>query len=297
MDLRQFRTLTAVVETGSFHRAAARLNVAQPALSRQIRELEDELGAKLLIRSARGVTMTVAGEVLYREASQVLRQMDTAAERTRRAADGKFGSLRIAYTSLVAEVRASVKAFAEIRREIPEVNFHLSMINSDHQIDKIVSGEIDVGVLYRRPPMPDELKFCDIRIDRYMLLVHSQHRFADRDSIRMAELRDEPILFGTPHRRPITRREMWNACIKAGFEPNIALEADNEAIGLNLVAEGIAVAFINGSMAQRCPDIAVKYLEIEDFDIPLHLAAVWREDRETGAIRQFVEVLRRHLAS
>lgn len=295
LELRHFRTFTAVVDAGSFHQAAARLHIAQPALSRQIRDLEEQLGVELLIRSARGVSMSPAGEAFYREARQVLMQVEIAGKQARRAAEGKFGALRVAYTSLVAEVRASVTAFAEIRREVPEVDWQLSMVNSDHQVDLILSGAIDVGVFYRRPPVPEELRYVDLRTDRYMLIVPDDHPLAKRRSVRLADLRDMPMLFASANTRPLTRKEMWSACIKAGFEPRIAMEVDNEVIGLNVVAAGIAVAFFNGSLAERRPEDGVTYLEIEDFEVPLHLAAVWRADRETDAIRMFVEILKRHL--
>jgi len=295
MDLRHLRTLAAVVETGSFHQAAARLRIAQPALSRQIRDLEDQLGVPLLVRSSRGVTMSPAGESLYRDACLLLRHAEEAEIRARRVASGEYGSLRIAYTSLVAEMRSSVAAFAQMRRERPELHCELTMVNSDHQIEKIVERQIDVGVFYRRPPLPEGLRYRDLRIDRYMLLVPVDHPLAKRKAVRLADLRDVPMLFGSPSTRPLTRKEMWSACVKAGFEPRIAMEADNESIGLNLVAEGIAVAFFNGSLAERRPNAGVAYLEIEDFDVPLHLAAIWRADQETAAIERFVTILAEHL--
>lgn len=296
MELRHLRTFTAVVETGSFHQAAARLNIAQPALSRQIRDLEEELGVVLLLRSSRGVTMSPAGESLYRDACELLRQAKSASDRTRRVASGQYGSLTIAYTSLVAEMQSSVAAFAQIRRECPELECKLTMVNSDHQVDKIVERQIDVGVFYRRPPLPDVLRYHDLRVDRYMLLVPVDHPLARKTSVKLADLRNVPMLFGSPSTRPITRMEMWSACVKAGFEPKIAMEADNEAIGLNLVAEGIAVAFFNGSLAERRPSSRVAYLEIEDFNVPLYLTAAWRADQETEAIKRFVGILSDHLA-
>src|SRR5690348_4907207 len=125
MDLRRLRYFIGVAEHGGFHRAAAQLNIAQPALTRQIRELEEELGVALLIRSTHGVKLSPAGEVLLSEARRLLPQIELAGNKTKRAAAGQFGLVRIAFSERITELRPVVAAFADTRRMLPDVDFRL----------------------------------------------------------------------------------------------------------------------------------------------------------------------------
>jgi LysR family transcriptional regulator, benzoate and cis,cis-muconate-responsive activator of ben and cat genes len=297
MELRHLRYFAIAATEGSLHRASARLNVAQPALSRQIRDLEEDLGVPLFVRSARGVKLSPAGEVLLAEVRRLLPQLELARTRTQRAAQGEFGLLRIGFTTLAAEFRFAMAAFADARRSMPDVDIRLSLINSDLQTDALMSGEIDVGLLYRREPYPPELTYRDLRIDKYLLLVPTGHSLTKRARVRLADLRDENMAFPSPSLRPATYNEQMTACLRGGLTPHVILEHDSEAIMLNLVAEGIAIGFANSSVRERRPTQGVALLTIEDLDMPLHLAAMWRRDRETPAIPHFIDLLLQHMGA
>lgn len=294
MDLKRLRSFAIVANAGSFHHASELLHIAQPALSRQIRDLEGELGAALFVRSARGVKLSPAGEVLLAEVERILPQIDLAKIRTQRVAQGQFGVINIAYTDIAAEMRFSAAAFAEARRTMPDVDFRLSFIASDHQVQALTLGQIDLGVLYRRPPSASELVYRDLRVDSYQLAVSAGHRLARRDSIKLAELRDEDFIFIPKPSRPVTYNEIMNTCLRGGLTPRIALEIDNDAVTLNLVAEGVGVAFANSSRMQRRPMEGVTYVPIEDFYPRLHLAVMWNRDRESPALLRFIDLLVLH---
>jgi DNA-binding transcriptional LysR family regulator len=296
MDLRRLRYFAAVASLGSVHRAAAELGIAQPALSRQIRELEEELGVTLFARSTRGVTLSPVGEVLLSEVDRLLPQVEVAKARTQRAAQGQFGLLRVAFTTVAAELRFPVAAFAEARRLMPEVEFRLSLIDSDHQLEALVAGEIDLGLVYRRGELPEGMRYQDLRVDRYILMVPNDHPLTRQASVRMADLRDHDMIFASKATLPLTYADHMAACARGGFTPRVALELHNEAITLNLVAEGLAISFANSSLRERRPMQGVTYLEIDDFDSSLPLAAMWRRDRETAATLRFVDLLVSNLA-
>ncbi len=295
MELRHLRYFAMAAAEGSFHRASLRLNVAQPALSRQIRDLEEELDVPLFVRSAQGVKLSPAGEVFLTEVKRLLTQIELARTRTKRAAMGQFGLLRIGFTMLAAEFRFAMAAFGDARRSMPDVDFRLSLINSDHQMEALMNGEIDVGLLYRREPHPPGTVYRDLRIESYKLIVPSGHPLTTRSRVKLADLRDENMAFVSPTLRPATYSEMMGACVRSGLTPRIVLEVDNEAILINLVAEGIVIGFVNSSLSERRPTPGVTFVTIEDFDVPLHLAAMWQRDRETTAITHFVDLLVEHM--
>ncbi|MFV8820033.1 LysR family transcriptional regulator [Haliea sp. E17] len=288
MELKHLRYFVAVAAEGSFHRAAERLCIAQPALSRRIRDLEEDLDVILFHRSARGVRLTPAGKVLHAEALQILDRLTQARLRTQQAAAGKFGVLNIGLTTVVAEMRAAVAAIGQARHRVPEVEFKLHLIPSDRQVSALNRGDIDIGLLYRRPPHPPGLAYRDLRTDRYVVMVPASHRLAGRTSVRLADLEGEDMMFPSPELRPETYREMLEACQRGGLEPRIVLQAEGL---INMVAEGIAIALYNSALAENAKIPGVVYLDVEDLDIPLQLSALWEKERETPALLALVQLL------
>lgn len=290
------RYFSAVAEHQSFHRAAERLHIAQPALSRQIRALEDNLEVELFIRHSQGVTLTPAGEILLEDVRRLLPQIEYAKDRAKRAAMGKVGTLNIAFTTAVTELKPALAAFAAAKRSMPDINFKLTVAMSDFQQDAILKNEIDVGVLYRRPPHPPEIEYRDLRVDNYKLLVPEDHHLTKKNRVKLIDLQGEDMIFGPTANRPATYREMMDACTRAGLIPKVALVSDNEASLPIMVAEGIGIAFCNSSLADRRPMAGVSYLAIEDLDTPLRLAAMWKKTANNAAIEKFVDYLVDYMA-
>jgi LysR family transcriptional regulator, benzoate and cis,cis-muconate-responsive activator of ben and cat genes len=296
MELKRLNYFATTAAEGSFRRASARLNIAQPALSRQIRDLEEDLGVTVFIRSTKGVKLSPAGEVLLTEVKRLLPQVELAKTKVKRAALGQLGIVRIAFTTLVAESRFAMAALADARRLIPEVDFRLSLINSDQQTDAMVNGEIDLGLLYRRDPIPAGMVYRDLRVDSYQLVVPTTHPLTRRHKVWLADLREENLIFVSPLSWAATYKEMMGACLRGGLTPRILFEGiDNEAITTNIVAAGIALGFCNSSLANRRPIPGCTLLTIEDLDVPLHLAAMWPRDRETPAIVRFTDLVLQHM--
>jgi DNA-binding transcriptional LysR family regulator len=295
VDLKKLRYFAVTAAEGSFHKASAKLHIAQPALSRQIRDLEAEIGACLFVRTSQGVSLTPAGEVLLAQAERLLAQLEFAKDSARRAGAGRFGSLRIGLTTAVAELRPAISAVAAAARLNPQVDYRLSVVASDLQLPALQSGDIDVGLLYRRAPLLANMKFRDLRIDHYVLAVPSGHRLTRQKHLRLTDLAGEPLIFISRAARPITFDELMTACLKGGLSPQIAFELEGEGIVLNMVAEGMGLGFFNGAMSARRPLEGVTYLTIEDLDITLHMAAMWNADRESPAIHDFINLVIDHM--
>jgi DNA-binding transcriptional LysR family regulator len=295
MELRRLRYFAVAAAEGSFHRASARLHIAQPALSRQIRDLEDELGVTLFARSAKGVKLSPAGEVLLAQVERLLPQIELAKSQTKRAAMGQFGLVRIGFTSAVAELRFAIAAFAEARKTMPDVDFRLSLIDSDRQLDALSAGEIDLGILYRRGPLPSTMRYRDLRTDRYKLAMPKGHRLSGKSSVKLIDLRDEDLIFPSRTLQPITYNEMMAACLNGDLVPRIVLEVNSVMVSMNIVAEGIALTFVNSSIEKSRTTDDVVFCPIEDLDIPLQLAAMWERKRETPATLHFTDLLVQHM--
>lgn len=297
MDFKKLRYFAVTAAEGSFHRASVKLNIAQPALSRQIRDLEEEIGTNLFVRSSRGVSLSPTGAVLHAEVERLLPQIELARDTARRAALGQFGVLRIGFTIVVAGMRFAVSAFAAAVRNNPDVDYRLSVVTSDDQPAALARGDIDVGLLYRRAPLPAHLKYRDLRVDRYVLAVPQDHRFTKMPKVRLADLQDEKLLFMSRSSLPVTYDELMTACLKGGLSPKIALElpGNSEGITMNLVAEGLMLAFFNRAMSVNAAPEGVAFVDVEDLDITLNLSAMWNGQRESKATLNFVELVAEHM--
>jgi DNA-binding transcriptional LysR family regulator len=297
MELRHLRYFIAVAECGSFHRASGQLNVAQPTLSRQIRDLEQELGTPLLVRSTQGVQLSPAGEALLQQGKWLLPAIELAKTKAKRAAMGQFGLVRVAFNSLVAEFRAVIAGFADAKRSLPELDFRLSMISSEGQIAAIDAGEIDVGVLYHRPPYPPGVRHRDLLVESYVLAVPEGHPLASRPAVRLADLQDYDMAFVSRSALPVVHEELLLACWRGGLSPRIVVEVQSEAGVVNIVSEGLAISLASSTLAQRRPTPGLVLLPIEDLEIILNLAVMWRADRETPATLTLVDRLSYHVRS
>jgi LysR family nitrogen assimilation transcriptional regulator len=234
MQFRQLRYFVKIVEAGSFSRAAATIHVAQPALSQQIAELEERLGLKLLQRSARGVTPTAAGEVLFREAASILHQLDQLPGIVRSSSGDPEGavSLGLAYSLANTLIGPLV---SRVQTSLPKVKLKLSDADSRSLGAGVVSNSLDMAVVYE-----DELvsAFSRRPIFRHrMYLIGSQSSF-NKASVSIDEIATLPLVLpGLPNGR---RSLIDRAFAERGFTPNVVAEADTLSSELSAVRTGIA---------------------------------------------------------
>jgi DNA-binding transcriptional LysR family regulator len=192
MDLRHLRYFVAVAEERNFSRAAARLRIAQPPLSMQVRALEEELGAPLFDRSRRPIELTAAGAVFYRDVRKVLADIDAAQERARKAGGGEIGSLRVAFIPPVAgDLLAEV--LRTFREHYPKIEVTLSEKHSSEQVGAIERGEVDVGFL-RRSAGGQNFQYEPVCKNRMVLAVPARHSLRRQKPIRWEHLRNEPLV-------------------------------------------------------------------------------------------------------
>lgn len=289
--LRHLRYFVAVGEELNFHRAAERVNVTQPALWRQIRDLEQDLGAKLLDRQPRGIKLTAAGQVMLEEAVRILDQIRDARERVTRVAQGQIGVLRIAFNEIAARNRALPRYFQALRLEHPDIELQLNVMMSERQFVALERGEIDAGFLFNRPKGDPRLGYLNISQDDHILAIPSDHRLARAARITLSDLKDEPLIFPSQTLNRTHHGRLTAMCLAAGLNPRIVHRADNEHTILNMVSTGMGLAFVNESCRTRgYNDIVLR--PIEGFSIPVDLDLVWRIDQMTPALNLFVERVR-----
>ena len=239
MQLRHLRYFVKIVEAGSFSRAAATIHVAQPALSQQIAELEEQLGLSLLQRSARGVRPTAAGEVLYREASSILRQMEQLPGIVRSSVGETEGTVGLGMSSTLAASLAGL--FIEsCKSAFPQVTIKFTVADSEAVKARIEAHTLDIAVVFE-----DELvaKFARSPLFRQRLYLIRREPLPDKAaSVSLTQLAKMPLIL--PSLPNVTRSMIDRAFSSGGVTPNVAAETDVLSSILSAVRTGMGHAII-----------------------------------------------------
>ena len=242
MELRHLRYFVAVAEEGSLTVAAERrLHTAQPSLSRQIRDLELEVGAELLTRSARGVELTAAGRVFLDHARLALAQAEAAKEAARRAADPHKMTFAVGFLS-GHELEWLPEAMRVLRDELPSIEVTISSNHSPALADALVRGKLDIAFLRPENDTPD-LAYKLLRQEPLVVVMPSDHRLASQDAIAPQDLAGETFL-GMSGTAPVLRRIIEAYLRRSGVELTPAHEVDYLSMAISLVASTRGVALL-----------------------------------------------------
>ncbi|MDJ0852682.1 MAG: LysR substrate-binding domain-containing protein [Myxococcota bacterium] len=292
IEIRHLRSFLAVAEELHFGRAAERLHMTQPPLTRQIQQLEEALGdVPLFDRSRRRVALTEAGAALVDESRRLLDQLERAVERTRRVARGEAGRLRIGFIS-TADYTVLPALLETYRRRCPGVDVELLESTGDEQVRLLEEGSLDVGILI---PAERSAGLAWLPLYREPLVAVLPRRSPlarRRGALPVKALRGEPfVLFPRPL-APSLYDEILATTRKAGFSPTIGQEARQMQTIIGLVAGGLGVSIVPACM-QKLERRDVAYKELTPATPRTTTELAWRADASSGALASFLEVCRR----
>src|SRR5436305_9131270 len=242
MDVRQLRYLVALAEERHFTRAAAREHIAQPALSQQIRRLENELGLALVDRTTRRVSVTPAGELLVDRARRILAEVEAAQSELQALRGVQAGHVTVGAMHTMGPVDVSL-ALAIFHERYPAVELTVREMSSEELAEMLRVDELDLAFLSVTERIESHgLGLHQLVSEELVVILSLGHPLADRDRIRMAELRDEQFI---SYRQGARLRELLNAAGEhAGFEPQVKLESNDSQRIRRLVARRMGVAIL-----------------------------------------------------
>ncbi|HKU26087.1 MAG TPA: LysR substrate-binding domain-containing protein [Candidatus Sulfotelmatobacter sp.] len=282
------RYFVAVGEEQHYGRAGQRLRVAQPALSRQIQDLEDELGFKLFERLPRGVKLSSAGKLFLEDARRILQQVNEATARAARVAQGRSGTLRIGFMENASWHGVVPDSLRKFRERHPDAELKLNPASSADQIEDIRSGRVDAGFMYNILKDEGELDQLSVAIEHLKLAIPKGHRLSKIKRLRLRDLVGVPFIWFPRREGPAFYDSLMQECYRGGLKsPHIVQEAGNEATVLSLVSHGIGIGWINETALWRCPKNVV-ILPVTDLEIPLPMVLVWRKDNNSPLLEQFI---------
>lgn len=290
IELRHLRAFVAVAEELHFGRAATRLHLAQPALTKQIQQLEVTLGVKLLERSSRSVALTPPGAAFLDEAHRALEQTRHTVDAALRSAQGQSGLLRIGF-SASAPNGAFPHVVRSFREQCPDVLLELHELWSADQAEALLADRLDVGFANDPAVASPLLDHLPLHQDPFVVAVPSSDGLSRRERVELSELAHESFIMSPRSKAPTYFDQLIAACHSAGFSPRIAQEVMEIPATLGLVAAGLGIALLPSSVRTLSRD-GVAYVEIADTPPVLSTMVVWRRGSLSAVLERFLEVAR-----
>ncbi|WP_109474081.1 LysR substrate-binding domain-containing protein [Ornithinimicrobium cavernae] len=291
MEIRHLRYFVVVAEELHFNRAAERLHMQQPPLSRQIRQLEKELGTELFHRTTRSVKLTEAGRAFEVEARAILEKVDASRQVAVRAAHGLTGRLAVGFTGSNTYSMLPLVA-RRFREEFPDAELHAQgEMLTPAQEEALLTRQLD-ACFGRQELVGPEFESRVICTEAITVLLPQDHRLAGRDSVRLDELADDPFVT-YPSRYGSTMFELTvNSCREAGFSPRIVQEVTQTSTLVSLVAAGFGVALAAESV-QHIHVTGAVHKPLSWPAVTSDLVLAWRRDNDLPLLARFLEMVER----
>jgi len=289
VDLRHLRYFIAVAEELNIGRAARRLHISQPPLTRQIHQLEEELDVQLLIRTPRGVELTQAGEMFLGEARNVRALMEQAIERTKRAGEGKLGRLDIAIfgTGIFGAIPQLLQLF---RNTHPDVRVVLHSMSKQEQIEALRQKRITVGFNRIVSPYPDIESQLVIKEPLY-LAINDTHPLSQETAVSFMELAKHPLVLFPTGARPNFVDKIIELCKKMGFVPEISQIVGDALTGVALVAGGFGISVVPKSATTFSLPGVVYRPFFDSLSANVDLSCIYRKEDQSEILRAFLAVI------
>jgi DNA-binding transcriptional LysR family regulator len=287
LDFNQLRCFVAVAEELHFTRAAERLNMTQPPLSRQIQLLEHAIGALLFTRNNRVVRLTPAGRTLLPEARMILRLVENASLATRRVSDGDAGRVSIGFTA-AAGYDFLPRAISRLRVSHPEVELQLKEMVSRAQIDALEAGRLDFGLL--RPPVTREgLRSRRVESEPLVAAIPAGHPLAAEDAVAIRAFDGEAVVMFAPDESRYFYDLVAHVFSRAGVNPHFSQYVSQIHAVLALVKAGLGLALVpRAAMALRYEGVVFRPLRGASAR-PVELHLVWKEGNDNPALVRLLE--------
>ncbi|KAA1244740.1 LysR family transcriptional regulator [Aquimarina sp. RZ0] len=290
LELRHFIYFLAVAEELHFRKAAERLFISQPGLSRQIKQMEQIIGASLFIRNKRKVSLTAAGEYLKKEVDYIFNHIDVTIRQVNLIDSGSEGEVRIGF--LGSAMQTVIPDFLiRTDEEYPKIKFSLEEMSNYDQVKGIIKDELDIGFV-RLSRVPEGLKIMPVETDTFSLVVPKDHELNENNFKGVSQVAEEHFILFSSDYSSIYYDKIMSICEDQGFTPIVSHKSVHAHTIFKLVENRLGVAIVPTSL-QYGFDLDVKFLEIPNISQKAVLSAIWKEDNRNPVlekIRKFLSV-------
>jgi len=286
--VRQLRYFVVVAEELNFTRAAARLQIAQPPLSRQIQNLEQMLGFTLLERTNRRVTLTAAGEVFLAECRQILSQIERSVLVAQRMAHGETGQLIVGFEG-AAHHELILQMIRQLRSHFPDIELIMQEMPSGKQVEALQQEQLNIGLIEPIAAGGSELKVMPLLSEPMLVALAETHPLAQETQLTLNQLAGEPWVTGRRHHGCGLLLRILEACHRAGFQPNVQQETNDLQMILGFVAAGFGVTLLPESSRMSQPGVV--YCPIAPPVPKVALAIAWHPKRKSPVVDSFLQIV------
>lgn len=287
MEIRHLLYFKTVAEELHFRKAAARLFISQPPLSRQIRELEEELGVQLFLRSNKRVSLTDAGKYFKSEADAILARLEESKNVVKQIHASESGTLKIGYISSAYQTYLA-EVLKSMHQLFPYIKTSLYEVPTITQMRELEQGKLDAGIL-RAPVHSEKLAIRSLFFDPFVLVVPSKHKKAENYPELVPSVKNTPFIFFNKEYAPHYHDKLLDICGRMGFKPDIAHEANNVHSILQLVEAGLGVSILPASLKQQYTGLQVSFIPLENIPVNTEVVLAYKPSNKSAALKWFVE--------
>lgn len=293
MNIQALKHFTRLAETLHFTRASEQVFIAQPALSRQIKELERSVGAELFKRDKRNVSLTKAGVYFNRAAQQTIDHLEYAMNRARQIHNGEAGEIKIGYTHSIVQTILP-RIIKEIRSAFPDIKTILREMNNQEQYRDLAEQRIDIGFA-TNPIVPENLKSRVFFEDVFVVVLPENHALLKKNCRELSDFANEHFILPHTIEGSDYVYTVASICLDAGFIPNVVHHTSSVSSALKLVEAGLGITIEpKGSLSGQ--NLAIRYIELDNIPQKAQSAILWSENTEMehGPILELVKRIISH---
>jgi DNA-binding transcriptional LysR family regulator len=295
MELRHLRYFVAVAEDLNFTKAAAKLHLAQPSLTRQIHNLEEEIGVRLLNRSKSQVALTEEGRSFLVDARRILALATESVQAVQRLSRGETGQLNIAYLSN-SDFDLLPETLGDFRQTFPHVALNLFDMTPAEQFRALEARKIDLGFVGLPPPAAvSGLRWESILQHRTVVVLPGKHRLARKRQVELSELKAMFFVGMSEKSHPGFRDWLNETCRQAGFTPRILQDAELEPALMSFVAEGLGASLAREHI-KKLPHPGVVFRPLSP-QVKSDYCIAWNRNNDSRALQQYIEIVRKLVKS
>lgn len=286
MEIRHLLYFKTVAEELHFTTAAAKLFISQPPLSRQIKELEDELGVQLFTRTNRHVALTDAGKYFKTEVDAILARLEETKSIVKQIHESESGEFKIGYISSVYQTHLA-EVLKAMHQLFPYVTTSLYEVPTVIQVQELEQGKLDAGIL-RAPVQSGKLTVKSLFFDPFMVVLPKQGNLVTTQKELIAYIKNSPFIFFNKAYAPYYNDKLMEICGRMGFTPAITHEANNVHSILQLVEAGLGVSILPASLKQQYGYLQVSFINLEDIPIHTEVVLAYKASNKSAALQWFI---------
>lgn len=288
LELRHYKYFMAVAEALHYRKAAERLFISQPGLSRQIKQMEEILETQLFIRDKKKVQLTPAGEYLKKELEVTLTHLEQTTKQVRLIGKGQMGEIRIGFLgSAMQEVIPSM--LLQLKKEYPEIHTSLEELSNKAQVNAILKNQLDIGFV-RLSRIPRGLRIKPVFEDTFSLVLPKNHALSESNFKGMKQLSEADFILFAQDYSPLYYDTVMSICEDAGFKPQISHKSVHAQTIFKLVENGLGISIVPTAL-QHGFQLNVKFIELAKIKQRAVLSVLWKDDHHNLALKHCLDLL------